>query len=173
MSSLLNSVNRVEYLSENQYIGQSSAALLADIIHYTENQEGLDFDSVLRQARNIAVRERVAIINRFGEMIYNPTLQERRRSRRMVEFSVLAKTNRNCSLITSPLRAISILIQPPDPFSLPLPVNSVLIKTSKASLRCWFKPSNFQTAKAELPLAFNTHGLDARAFGVNSKETLA
>ena len=40
------------------------------------------------RARNIAVRERVAIINRFGEMIYNPTPQERRRSRRMVEFSV-------------------------------------------------------------------------------------
>ena len=51
MSNLLNSVNRVEYLSENQYIGQSPAALLADIIHYTENQEGLDFDSVLRQGK--------------------------------------------------------------------------------------------------------------------------
>jgi hypothetical protein len=62
--------------------------LLADIIHYTENHEGLDFDSVLRQARSIAVRERVAIINRFGEMIYNPTPQERRRSRRMVELSM-------------------------------------------------------------------------------------
>jgi len=30
----------------------------------------------------------VAIINRFGEMIYNPTPQERRRSRRMVELSL-------------------------------------------------------------------------------------
>ena len=88
MNSLLNSVNRIEDLLENQYIGQSPAALLADIIHYTENQDGLDFDSVLRQARSIAVRERVAIINRFGEMIYNPTPQERRRSRRMVEFSM-------------------------------------------------------------------------------------
>ena len=47
MSSLLNSVNRIEDLLENQYIGQSPAALLADIIHYTENQDGLDFDSVL------------------------------------------------------------------------------------------------------------------------------
>ena len=64
--------------------------LLADIIHYTENQEGLDFDSVLHQARSIAVRERVAIINSFGEMIYNPTPQECRRSRRMIEFSVVS-----------------------------------------------------------------------------------
>ncbi|MGA0886731.1 MAG: hypothetical protein ACO3S0_02270 [bacterium] len=88
MSSPLNSVNKIEDLLENQYIGQSPAALLADITHYTENHEGLDFDSVLRQARSIAVRERVAIINRFGEMIYNPTPQERRRSRRMVELSM-------------------------------------------------------------------------------------
>ena len=64
--------------------------LLADIIHYTENQEELDFDSVFHQARSIAVRERVAIINSFGEMIYNPTPQECRRSRRMIEFSVVS-----------------------------------------------------------------------------------
>ena len=55
MSSPLNSVNRIEDLLENQYIGQSPAALLADIIHYTENQDGLDFDSVLRDKQEASL----------------------------------------------------------------------------------------------------------------------